>query len=95
MLRIVKKSPVWEMDANGHTLDVRFFREVKRNGATEAQLSQEQWKGYFGAMPVDAPKIDGVPVRVNATLAPDEVRFYDEGALVAVMRRLYVVPPEE
>lgn len=95
MLRIVKKSPVWEMDANGHVLDARFFREVRRAGATEARLSQEQWKGYFGGKVPKDPRIDKVRVSVDVGLPQDEIRFYDEGALIAVMTRLYVAPPEE
>lgn len=95
MLRIIKKSPVWEMDANGHVLDARFFREVRRGGATEAKLSQEQWRGYFGGVAPKEPKIDKLNVKIDATLPQDEIRFYDEGALIAVMKRLYVAPPEE
>lgn len=95
MLRIVKNSPVWDMDANGHVLDGRFFREVRRAGATDARLSPEQWKGVFGNTVPEDPKLDGVKLVVDETLGEDEVKFYDEGALIAVMRRLYVMPKEE
>ena len=89
MLRIVKKSPVWQMDANGHVLDGRFFREIRRAGANLAELSSEQWRGMFGGTKIpDKPKIDGMNVKVNAELDEDEVRFYDNGALVGVMKRL-------
>lgn len=93
MLRIIRSGPVWQGDANGHVLDGRFFREFRRNGADTVELSSEQWKGVFGGAPEPTvPMVDGLKVRLNNTLAPDEIRFYDEGALIGVIKRLYVIP---
>jgi len=94
VLRIIKRDPIWTCDANGHKLQVKFFREIRRNGATLAELSQEQWRQLFGNLKEpEKTVVDGVQVRINHLLEPDEVEFYNDGKLVATMRRLRVEPP--
>ena len=95
MMSLLKRGEVWLANGNGHVMQESFAREFKRKGADIGVLSKEQWEGYFGERVPEEPRIDGVKVAVDASMPPDEVRFFQGDTLVGRIRNLYVTPPPE